>query len=254
MQAAIQRMAEAIAAIVPTHSIWLYGSAVLNDFHLGWSDIDLIVLTRAAITQRQAEQLLTLRQALSAREPGNPYYRCFEGVLVSLEEYRAGRFTRVVYWGTSGQRITDRCDVDAFARQELAFHGRRVYGEGDRSLFSPPSQAELTAAVRRHYEGIRACAVQTDDSLYACGWLLDIARCIYSMRYHDVIAKTRAGEWALAEKIFDDDAALRRALKIRRQPLAYKDRPETKAWLKSLGPTVQRYADALKREWSGINP
>ena len=107
---------------------------------------------------------------------------------------------------------------------------------------------ELIAAVRSHYDGIRRCAVQTDDSIYSCGWLPDIARCIYTLRTGDVIGKTQAGEWALAEHLFSDEEPLKRTLVIRKDPLLFRDDPKTKDWLKTLGPTVQRYADVLERE------
>ena len=230
------------------HSVWLYGSVVMDDFRPGWSDIDFIALTGSPPTAAEAEQLLPLRQALSARYPGRPFFRCFEGITASLEEYRTGSFTRLVYWGTTGQRITDRHTDDPFARFELARAGERVHGDGDRRIFAEPGTAELTAAVRRHYETIRTYAVQTDGTLYACGWLLDMARCIYTLRHHGVIAKTRAGEWALEEHVFPDEEALRRTLEIRRDPPRFRDLPETKRWLADLGPTVQRCADVLEDE------
>lgn len=249
MEHAIRRMTAAIDAALDhgLHSLWLYGSVVLDDFRLGWSDIDFIAFAAKPITENQVQRLLILRQDLSARYPGNPYYRCFEGVIVSLSEYRADQYTRLVYWGTSGQRVTARWKLDVFSRTELAKYGRLIYGEREEDLFSTPAQEELVEGVRRHYEGIRQCAVQTDDSLYSCGWLLDMARCLYTLRCGDVISKTRAGEWALRERLFPEEA-LQRALLIRRDPLAYRDRPEVKAWLRSLGPTVQQYADVLEKE------
>ena len=250
MQKSINKVTEEIAAVLNgrVHSAWLYGSAVLDDFRLGWSDIDLLVLTLDLITESQAQALLTLRQTLSGREPENPYYRLFEGIIASLNEYRGRTFERLVYWGTSGQRVTDHYQLDVFAQYELAKYGKAVYGQADRSLFPPPGRNELTAAVRAHYASIRKYAVETNESLYSCGWLLDIARCIYTLRYQNVIAKTKAGLWAMEEHIFADEAPLRKTLLIRQNPLLYRDREDVKQWLKSLGPTVQQYADVLERE------
>ena len=247
-EASIDAMAGEIGRIVPLHSVWLYGSVVLDDFQPGWSDIDLIALTAAPITQEQAERLVTLRQAMTEKEPSNPYYRWMEGIVVPLTEYRNQAFTRLVYWGTSGQRVTDKYRSDPFARFELAKYGRSVFGSADRALFSLPDQAELTAAVRRHCEAIRACAAQTDESLYSCGWLLDVARCIYTLRHHDVIGKTQAGKWALRQRLFPNEAHLRTALLVRQAPLACKDRPEIRQWLRNLGPVIQWYADVLEKE------
>ncbi len=247
---AIKRMTDRIAGIMNNnvHSIWLYGSIVLDDFQPGWSDIDILVLSNAQITEQQAEQLAGLRQAMTEAEPDHPYYRSFEGIIADRNEYLKGSFSRLVYWGTSGQRITDRYQQGAFSSYELAKYGRSVYGENDRGIFTEPSAAELRSAVRQHYESIRRYAVQTDEKLYSCGWLLDIARCIYTLRHNDIIAKTRAGLWALEKHIFADEEPLKKALEIRRDPAAYRDKEDVKQWLKGLGPVVQQYADVLERE------
>ncbi len=177
---AIGRMTGEIARIAggQLYGAWLYGSAATGDFRPGWSDIDIAALTGAALTESQTGELLFLRQRMLEEEPGNPFYRAFEGIIASLDEYRTGAFTRLVYWGTSGQRITDSYTPDAFSRFELARYGKALYG--DRPWpFPPPEREELVTAVRKHYDSIRKHAVTTDDSLYSCGWLLDIARCAY---------------------------------------------------------------------------
>ena len=230
-----------------TAGIWLYGSVVMDDYRPGWSDIDFAALTRGGITESQGERLLTLRQDMLGKEPGNPYYRRFEGIIADLDEYRSQTFTRLVYWGTSGQRITDRFQHDAFSLYELAEYGRPVWGETPWP-FPAPGREELVRAVRNHYEAIRKYARETDESLYSCGWLLDIARCIHTLRYNGVTAKTKAGIWALESHVFPDEVPLKKTLEIRRDPLAYKDREDVRSWLKGLGPTVQRYADVLEKE------
>ena len=220
LKQSIERMTDGICAVLDhnVHSIWLYGSVVLNDFRAGWSDIDLLVLTDARMTEHQAGQLAELRQTMLKTEPDNPYYRSFEGIIADANEYPAGPFTRLVYWGTSGQKVTDHYQQDVFSLFELARYGRSVYGEHDRSIFAEPSVMELREAVRQHYETIRRFAVRTDERLYSCGWLLDIARCIYTLRNNDVIAKTQAGVWALTEHVFEDEEPLKEALRIRRNP------------------------------------
>ena len=250
LERSIEQMARRIGGILQEdlHSVWLYGSVVLDDFRPGWSDIDLLVLSNSPLTEQQTQQLVGLRQAVTEEEPDNPYGRSFEGIIADRAEYFAGSFTRLVYWGTSGQRITDHYQQDVFSAFELAKYGRSVSGEHDRGIFPLPSSAELREAVRQHYVSIRRYAVQTDESLYSCGWLLDIARCIYTLRHGDVIAKTRAGFWALSEHLFAEEEPLRQTLEIRQNPLACRDREDVKQWLKRLGPVVQRYADVLERE------
>ncbi len=252
---AVSRVTDRIAAATggKIYGAWLYGSVVLDDFRPGWSDIDLIVLTDGPVSGQQAEEILTLRQKLAEEEPGNPYYRLFEGIIAGAEEYRGGDFTRLVYWGTGGERITDRCAYDAFSGLELAKYGKQVYGTNP-WILPAPDREELVRAVREHCETIRKHAVRTGESIYSCGWLLDIARCVYTLRYNDVTGKTQAGEWALAEHLFPDGEPLRKALEIRKRPLAFRDDEKVKQWLRELGPTVQRCADVLEQELRSVRP
>ena len=66
MNEAIRRMRDKIVSVMDgkVNSIWIYGSIVLNDFQLGWSDIDFIALTENEITEKQARDLLMLRQSM----------------------------------------------------------------------------------------------------------------------------------------------------------------------------------------------
>lgn len=246
----IARMTKEIVSALNgnVHSIWLYGSVVQDDFRLGWSDIDILVLTAKQITESQAQELINLRQVLTADASGNPYYSLFEGVIAQLDEYLSGSFSRLIYWGTTGQRITDRYKPDPFSQYELARNGRSVYGSNDRSIFTLPGRETLIEAIRVHYETIRKYAQQTDERLYSCGWLLDICRCIYTLRYNDVVSKTQAGIWALQEHIFSDEDPLKKTIEVRKEPMAYKNREDIRQWLRGLGPVIQQYADILERE------
>lgn len=232
-------------------SVWLYGSVVMGDFRPGWSDIDFIAMTKGPISPAQAGQLLQLRQTLQAREPENPFYACLEGVIMPEKAYREQSPACVVNWGTTGQRLLDGYQPDAFAAYSLRHDGQCVYGEGERTAFPAVSASELRAAVVRHYETIRQHAVQTGEQIYSCGWLLDLSRCLYTLREGGVASKTHAAQWALEHHLCPDEAALRKTLAIRLQPLAYMHRAETKAWLTTLGPVIQRYADVLERELYG---
>jgi len=93
-------------------SIFLFGSVVLDDFKLGWSDIDFICLTKKTITNEQANELVNLRQTLLAEYPGDKYFRLFEGGMLSLDAFINNVDDTVVYWGTSGQRITNILDTE----------------------------------------------------------------------------------------------------------------------------------------------
>ena len=261
MERAIARMSQSICDLLEgsMQALYLYGSMTMDDFQPGWSDIDLVCFASRALAEELVQnniadrmakhrQLDIITQQLLQQEPGNPYYRSFEGVIVSLAEFLSGHFTRVVYWGTSGQRILSSGPFDAFARYELLNTGRLVAGEDIRDQLTPPTYSQLRKEIIRHDRAIRSYAVQTDETLYSCGWLLDIARGIYTLRTGEVIAKTKAGEWALQQGLCPVEKELERALQVRRSPLLYRDQPEVKRWLCTLGPAVQRFADVLEKE------
>ena len=250
LRGSIRKMTDAITEILADNapSVYLYGSVALGDFHFGWSDIDILVLTGKQISQVQAERLVHLRQALTEREPDDPYYRLFEGGMLSLGAFLTGAPDTVVYWGTSGQRITDRYAFDSFCRTELPDHGVLLYGKDVRGQMRRPVYADLRADVERHYQTVRAHGGKTGRSLYSFGWLLDISRCIYTLRTGQIIAKTKAGEWALANGLCPDAAALAAALRVRGDPALFQGDEQLQRYAETLGDAVQRYADVLERE------
>lgn len=71
------------------------------------------------------------------------------------------------------------------------------------SGFSKPEEEDIQKAIRHHYHTIREHARKTDETIFSCGWL-DIARCVYPLRYREVISKTAAGNWAVNNRIFPE--------------------------------------------------
>ena len=246
---AMDKMAREIGGILEDRgpSIYLYGSSVLEDFRLGWSDIDILVLTERRIEEDQAGKLVGLRQAMLEREPGDPYYRSFEGGMLTLDAFLSGAPDRVVYWGTSGQRIDDHYTFASFERAELLERGVLLYGEDVRSRLNPPSYAALYEDVKRHYEVIRQYVRRTGRDLYAFGWMLDIARCIYTLRAGRIISKTGAGAWALERGLCPDRAVLEQTLEVRLRPSERLDE-RTLDLAETLAGPIQRFADVLERE------
>lgn len=253
MQESIRIMTDRITAILAGNdpSIYLFGSVVLDDFKLGFSDIDLICLTERSLFQEQAQALVGLRQTLLNEFPGNPYFRSFEGGLLSWNALLNKTRDVIVYWGTSGQRITDQYVFDSFSTITLLDHGRLLFGTDKRERLWRPGREVLLQAVASHYRTIRLHACETGESLYSAGWLLDIARCLYTVQFNDIIAKTRAGYWALENGLVPEPEVMKKALFIRENPLAAKADKQTLVWLTSLGPHIQRFADVLENRLKG---
>lgn len=250
LKASIQTMTSRIAQILSScsPSIYLYGSCTLEDYKPGWSDIDILVLTRTQISEVQARKLVSLRQSMLEEEPSHPYYRSFEGGMLTVAAFAGHTADRVVYWGTSGQRITDSYDIGPLCMTELLETGILLYGEDIRGFLFRPTFSEIKENIQSHYEGIRKYGSQTGRSFYSFGWLLDISRGIYTLRTGKIIAKTAAGEWALRENVCPVPAALEKALLVRRNPAAYKGDEAILDYAATLGDDIQRYADVLEAE------
>ena len=254
-QKAIRSMTSAISKILIDNqpTIYLYGSSVLDDFRLGWSDIDILVLIQERIAQLQAQELITLRQTLLENEPNNPYYRLFEGGMLTLSAFLSKESDCVVYWGPTGQRITDTYLLDSFCLAELLQSGKLLYGTEIRNRLEMPVSADFYADVRKHYENIRQYAQTTDHSIYSFGWLLDIARGIYTLRSGTVISKTDAAQWALDNNLCPVPDALEIALKVRKNPMVYRNDSKILNYAETLGSEIQRFADVLGKELDSVN-
>lgn len=253
LKASLETMQRRIVEILECcdPSVYVYGSLTLGDFRPGWSDIDILVLTGEKIPEAQARQLVGLRETMLEEDPENPFYRSFEGGMLSLEAFLSGKPDRVVYWGTSGERITDTYRLDAFCRSELLDSGILLFGNELRGRLSRPTYEELKAEVRRHYETIRQYARKTERNFYSFGWFLDISRGLYTLRTGKIIAKTAAGEWALREKLCPCPDVLEKVLEIRREPERYRGEEPVLTYAETLGDSVQSYADVLERELAG---
>lgn len=224
MRLAINTMAVSIQQILADAqpSIYLYGSVTTEDYQHGWSDIDLLVLTQEVITPQQADALVNLRQVLAARDPDTPYYRLFEGGMLDLGSFLTGEETRVVYWGTTGERIKARHDFSAFDRVSLLQNGRLLLGKDVRRHIEMPDYPMITAAVENHLAAIREHG-RGSRSIYAYGWLLDIARCMYVLLNGRPATKTAAAQWVLDEHLCPCPAELSMALTVRRNPDLIRD-------------------------------
>jgi len=228
-------------------AIYIYGSYTLDDFKLGWSDIDLLVLTKTPIPDYLLNSLLHLRQTLLEKDSTNMYYRSFEGAMLSLNSFINNTKENIIYWGTKGEKIKDNYNLDSFSMKELIEHGFLVYGNDIRVKLSMPTFDQLVIDIKHHYNTIREHAQLTGRNFYSFGWFLDISRCLYTLQTGNIIAKTKAGEWAIKNELCPNADIMKRILEIRNNPLRYKNE-ETFDYAQTLGPDVQKYADVLEKE------
>ena len=123
-----------------------------------------------------------------------------------------------------------------------------LYGNDIRYQLKAPEFSELYADIKRHYDTIRKYAQKTERSIYSFGWMLDIARCIYTLRTGKIIAKTNAGEWALENNFCPVPDTLKTALKVRKAPLNFKTDESALDYAQTLGEPIQKFADVFEKE------
>lgn len=247
LRLAINTMAVSIYNILESvqPSIYLYGSVTAEDFRPGWSDIDLLVLTQEPITETQADLLLTLRQQLAQRDPDTPYYRAFEGGMLDLGSFLTNESTRVVYWGTTGERIKERHSFSPFDMASLLQNGQLLLGKDVRRHFEMPEYQDIATAVVSHAVTIRQHG-KGERSIYAYGWLLDIARCMYALVNGRLTTKTAAAQWALDEHLCPCPSELSMALTVRRQPELIKDE-QVLSYAEGLTEAIQSFLNLLEK-------
>lgn len=249
LRLAINTMAVSIYRILAENSpsIYLYGSVTAEDYRSGWSDIDLLVLTADPITPLQAEWLLYLRQGLCTLDPATPHYRLFEGGMLDLGSFLTGEETRVVYWGTTGERIKSTHDFSALDRASLLQTGQLLLGKDVRRHLEMPDFQEILDATGKHLAAIEAHGAG-NRSIYAYGWLLDAARCMYTLVNGRLTTKTDAAQWALDERLCPCPAELSMALTVRRQPELIRDE-SVLAYAETLTDAIQSYAALVRKAY-----
>lgn len=247
VQRCLGQLSGEITRLTDDVSIYLCGSAAMGDFSLGLSDIDVLCLTARPVSDAAAENLVMLRQRL--RETcDQPLFRRFEGGILWGEAFVSGAETTVVYWGTSGQRVTDRYHFNCFSTLEWLRYGQLLQGPDWRSRVPEPSRDELRQGAAQQLALVRRYAAQTDADIVSISWLFDISRCLYTLETGDIATKTQAGEWALAGGLCPCPEALTRALDVRKRPASWVPDAHCLSWCAALGPHIQRFADVLESQ------
>lgn len=225
-------------------SIYLCGSLALEDYRPGWSDIDVLCLTSSDVPEQAADALLFLRQRL-VEATGQPIYRTIEGAVLPVFSLQSHFPTRVVYWGTSGERLDTVYDFNAFSMLGFLTQGQLLSGAEVRSAFQPPIAAQLRGNARQVAETAIHVSAFPNHSLYGYGWLLDISRCLYTLQTGRIISKTAAGEWALERGCCPDPDCLRLALQARYHPETFQSAAVLERDAPALSQAQRRYAQTL---------
>ena len=123
--------------------------------------------------------------------------------------------------------------------------GKLLWGKDVRRHIEMPDFVEVTAAITEHLTTIREHG-KGARSIYAYGWLLDIARCMYVLVNGRPATKTAAAQWALDEHLCPCPAELSMALTVRRQPELIRDE-SVLAYAEGLTEAIQSFLNLLEK-------
>ncbi len=255
---ALTAFLSAVDAAIGTQirAVYLHGSAAVGDFRPGWSDLDLLILTDAPLSGETANALVSLRQSLAETDAENPFYRAIEGAILPLSAFiNDTTAENIVYYGTSGQRITDRFSFNALSRAEWFAHGILLCGEelrGDVSLLPP--YENLVDAVEQHLDTVYKYGTTPTASLYSYGWICDIARGLYTLETGKILSKTEALRTALKNPRIPVSlhGVLKETVAVRENAAHAKNDPAVLSRAAERGEEIRLLADALAEKLHAV--
>lgn len=229
---------------INSFDIMLFGSAVLNDFHYGYSDIDIIVLSYNVLTELQISQLLELRHSL-VKNNNEPDFRLLEGIIIYKNDFLYDGNSKLVYWGTSGESIKELnpfmpCDI-----LSIKNHGILIYGHDFRESVIKPTYEELLNQVKHTYKTIRRYGKINENS-HSLGWFFDTARSIYTIKTSKITSKTNAVKWVIDNDFYHDKILLVNLIKLRNSVSLFENSEHKIECVISLNKKLQEFADTLE--------
>ncbi len=226
-------------------ALYLFGSAVYDDLHPGYSDLDFFAVSARPLTVADFDASLALRKEL--KESGDPYLPMLEGEFVWRGALGNDFDHPVLYWGTTRELLKQRYGLAGFSLRGLLERGVLLAGTEVRGEIPPPDDAVMLGEVDRMVGTLRQWATVTNEDIHSADWLFLICQSLHWLRTGQVTGKSTAARWALTAFADPWCTALPEALALRQDP-ALATEPDRKAWLAALGPTVQAACDRLEAE------
>jgi len=138
----LDRFAADLGGVLPLVALWAHGSLALGDFQPGRSDLDLVALIAAPVTEAQKRDLQRMHEALAGQEPLADKLHC--AYVVQAELGDAGRNHLTWAHGELFDRV-----VSPVTRRELCQGGLRLAGgPGPAAVVPVISDEELNDYIR----------------------------------------------------------------------------------------------------------
>jgi hypothetical protein len=137
----LDRFAWDVGRVLPLTALWAHGSLALGDFVPGRSDLDLVALVAAPVTDAQRADLQQIHERLISDEPLARDLHCTYVVSGDQGDPARDHLT----W--AHQEMFER-PVSPVSRRELHQGGRCLLGPAPRTVIPPVTDAELAAYIR----------------------------------------------------------------------------------------------------------
>jgi predicted nucleotidyltransferase len=224
---------------------YCFGSAIYDDFHLGYSDLDFFIIVGAALSQGDFQAFHELRAGY--KRGGNPYLAVLEGEIVPYSAIKSGRQGSTIYWGTTKDRFNREYGLRGFSMCGLLDAGYLIQGRDIRGEIPYPSGEEMLAQVASMIETIRKHAAETDRDIHSADWLFLISQSLYWLKTGRTTGKTPAAQWVLANCRYPWQGLMEKAVELRLSP-ALARQPAWQLWLEQLGEGIQEACSYLEAE------
>lgn len=224
---------------------YCFGSAIYDDFHSGYSDLDFFIINENNISKQDFEQFSLLRTEY--KKSKHPHFSVLEGEVISYNAIKNDIESNTIYWGTSKDSLKNKYGLSGFSLQGLINKGYLIYGKDIRKELPYPNDEEMLSQVNSMIETIRKYAQVTNEDIHSIDWLFLICQSIYWLKTSDVDGKTNASKWIISKCNYSWKDTLQKAIELRKFPMLARLN-ENKQWLKGLVNIIQSACDDLAFE------
>ncbi|MHB0879704.1 aminoglycoside adenylyltransferase domain-containing protein [Paenibacillus sp. SEL1] len=224
-------------------SVYIYGSSLHNDLSPGYGDLDFLVLLSENITMEEITRLNEQR-AIYRNVLVDLYTDMLEGAFLPYKLI-FGEQGRALWWGTRGERMWEKNQLDTFTMYSIKKQGLLIYGDLQEHIFPEITKEEIkgfliefSLCMKEHGKG---------GSLHSIDWLLLAAKFIGWLREEIIFSKSQAADWGLRHITSDWKEHLLKCKELRKEPMEA-DSQEYTEWLNKLDSVIIEASKDLDRE------
>lgn len=177
--------------------IYLYGSLISGDFEIAISDIDLVVVLRAELDERQFQTLRNMHARVVSHHP--EWYDRLELAYISrraLKTFRVATSTIGIISPGEPFHLIKAGDDWLISWYDLRENGIALRGPPIQSLIDAIPKRDWLDAVREHICAYRKTVKDATDIMFLSYIVLTVARGVYTLAHGQAASKVKAAAWA----------------------------------------------------------